>query len=266
MLDRFSRRINYLRISVTDRCNLRCVYCMPPAGVPLKTHADMLAFEEIREVVCVATEMGIDKVRLTGGEPLARRGIVALVGMLAAVPGINDYAMTTNGILLATFAEPLAAAGLRRVNVSLDAVDPARYAETTRGGDVSRVFAGIAAARQAGLSPIKLNCVVKESPSEPDARDVAAYAEEEGLPVRYIRQMRFSTGEFWPVTGGTGGVCRVCNRLRLTSDGMIKPCLFSDLSFSVRELGVREAIRQAVAAKPEVGTASQANSFYRIGG
>src|SRR3990172_5910297 len=160
MIDRFGRAIDYLRISVTDRCNLRCRYCMPPEGVPLLQPKDILSFEEIAEVARSAVGLGVTKIRLTGGEPLVRRGIEVLVRMLAAIDGVADLAMTTNGLLLDQHAAALAAAGLRRVNVSLDAIDPQRYAAVTRGGDVHRVLAGINAARQAGLNPVKLNCVL----------------------------------------------------------------------------------------------------------
>jgi len=266
VLDRFGRRINYLRISVTDRCNLRCVYCMPEEGVALLRHDDILSFEEILEITRTAARMGIDKVRLTGGEPLVRRGIVTLTSMLAEIPGIKDYAMTTNGLLLDEFAGPLFEAGLHRVNISLDTLDRERYAEITRGGDLAQVLAGIDAAVAAGLTPVKLNCVVRESSSEPDARQVAEFAAERGLEVRFIRRMDTAAGQFWPVEGGTGGDCTRCNRLRLASNGTILPCLFSDLAFSVRELGAAEAIGRAVKAKPEAGTSSRNNKFCRIGG
>ncbi len=265
MYDRFERSINYLRISVTDKCNLRCVYCMPAEGVPLMQHGDMLSFEEIVEVARTAVAMGVTKVRVTGGEPLVRRGIVTLVSKLAKIDGIRDYAMTTNGTLLSAVAGELAAAGLHRVNVSLDAVDPARYAEITRGGNVHAVFAGIAAARAAGLSPIKLNCVVQQSPEEPDARAVLDFGRAEGLEVRFIRRMNLSQGVFSVVIGGTGGDCARCNRLRLTCNGLLRPCLFNDLAFDVRTLGPVEAIRQAVEAKPACGDRSE-KLFHAIGG
>ena len=250
---------------MTDKCNLRCSYCMPPEGVPLLCHEDMLRFEEIAEIARTAVELGITKIRVTGGEPLVRRGIVTLIGMLSRMDGITDFAMTTNGAYLAEFARPLAAAGLHRVNVSLDAVDPARYATITRGGDVHKVFEGIHAAREAGLAPIKLNCVVQDSPDEPDARGVAAYAAREGLEVRYIRRMNLEIGDFSVVIGGSGGDCARCNRLRLSCDGMIRPCLFCDTQFSVRELGARKAILQAVEAKPLCGQTSRGR-FNSIGG
>lgn len=265
MFDSYHRRIDYLRISVTDKCNLRCVYCMPEEGVPPIRHEDVLRFEEIVEVTREAVEMGVVKVRVTGGEPLVRRGIVTLMGMLSRIEGIADLAMTTNGVRLAEFAQPLADAGLQRVNVSLDALDPERYEELTRGGGVRAVLEGIRAARAAGLTPIKLNCVIRNSPDEPDARAVAAYGAEEGLEVRFIRRMNLAIGDFSVVIGGTGGDCSRCNRLRLSCDGMVRPCLFSDLGFSVRELGPREAIRRALLHKPKCGTTSEA-MFHTIGG
>ena len=148
MLDRFNRNINYLRISVTDRCNLRCTYCMPECGVDLISHEEILTFEEITEIVRMGVKLGIDKVRITGGEPLVRRGVVDLVKMIAEIPGIDDFAMTTNGALLDQFAEPLKNAGLHRVNVSLDTLNPDRYKEITRVGDIKNVLVGIKAAKE----------------------------------------------------------------------------------------------------------------------
>ncbi len=266
MKDRYGRTINYLRVSVTDRCNLRCWYCMPAGGVTLLPRSEVLTFEEIIEVVHVAVKMGVTKVRLTGGEPLVRRGIVELVKMLAEIDGIRDLAMSTNGILLADHAEDLAGAGLHRVNVSLDAVQPERYAEITGGGNVRRVFAGIEAARRAGLTPIKLNCVVKESSSEPDALEVAQYARENGLEARFIHVMDPKTGTFSVVEGGRGGDCPRCNRLRLTSTGLVKPCLLSDLAFSVRDMGAEAALRRAVLEKPAAGGPCTRNSIRAAGG
>lgn len=266
MFDSFDRRIHYLRISVTDKCNLRCVWCMPEEGVTLVPHDEILSFEEIHEVTGVAVEMGVDKVRLTGGEPLVRRGIVELVAMLAGIEGIKDLAMTTNGVLLAVLAAHLREAGLQRVNVSLDTLDPERFRELTRGGDIKHVLDGIAAAKAAGLSPIKLNCVVEQSSSEPDARAVAEFAKKNGLEARFIRRMDVYNADFAVVEGGTGGDCPQCNRLRLSSNGMISPCLFSEAAFSVRELGAREAIRRAVQAKPEAGHAGRHSGLYSIGG
>ena len=169
MYDRFNRHINYLRISITDRCNLRCKYCMPAEGIELMHHDDILSFEEIVEVVKTGVNNGITKVRLTGGEPLVRKGIVDLVRMIAEVEGIEDLAMTTNGTLLEQFAQQLKDVGLKRVNISLDTLDPEKYADLTRGGSVESVFRGIEAAQKASFDPIKINCVIMKTSDEPDA-------------------------------------------------------------------------------------------------
>ena len=266
MIDSYGRTINYLRISVTDRCNLRCTYCMPPGGVRRLRHEDILTFEEITETARVAVAMGVTKIRLTGGEPLVRRDIVMLVNMLAAIDGVWDLSMTTNGILLGRYAEAIAAAGLHRVNVSLDTLDPMRYAAITRGGDVRQVLRGIDAACKAGLTPIRLNCVVGANSSETDAQEVARYAEISGLEVRFIRRMNLAEGTFGTVEGGLGGNCQCCNRLRLSSDGQIRPCLFSNISFSVRQLGAAEALARAVGEKPVAGSACTDRPMYAIGG
>jgi cyclic pyranopterin phosphate synthase len=266
MKDRFGREITYLRISVTDRCNLRCVYCMPAEGVPLLSHDDILSFEEITAVARQAVAMGVYKIRLTGGEPLVRRGVPALVRMLKDIPGVKDLAMTTNGILLDEFAPQLAEAGLMRVNISLDTLRPERFAGITRGGDLNRVLAGIEAAEKAGLAPIKLNCVVSESVDEPDAREVARFGRERGLDVRFIKKMDSASGKFSVVVGGMGGDCPRCNRLRLSASGLVRPCLFSDIGFSVRELGTEEALRRAVEKKPEAGGPCSENWIRATGG
>jgi cyclic pyranopterin phosphate synthase len=266
MLDKFQRPINYLRISLTDRCNLRCVYCMPAEGIRLIDHSALLTFEEIAEFTECAVDMGISKVRLTGGEPLVRRGVIALVGMLASIPGILDLSMTTNAVLLSGFALKLKQAGLQRVNISLDTVNADKYRVITRGGDIREVFRGIEAARHAGLAPIKINCVVKESPDEPDALEVKHYCDAHDLIARFIDEMDIEKGQYGVVHGGSGGNCASCNRLRLTSDGFLKPCLFNDLAFNIRQMDYREALRLAVEQKPECGDKSTSHKFYNIGG
>jgi len=265
MLDSFNRTIDYLRISVTDRCNLRCRYCMPEEGVRWMSHENILSFEEIAAFTRVAVGMGIAKVRLTGGEPLVRKGIVSLVAQLAAIEGIKDLAMTTNGLLLAGYAAALREAGLMRLNVSLDTVDRDRFRELTRRDALDEVLAGITTARSLGF-PVKINTVIERSPDEPEAAAVAAWATAEGLPIRFIRRMDLARGEFYGVIGGIGGDCARCNRIRLLANGLVKPCLFSDLGFSVRELGAQEAIRRTVMAKPEKGTCNTKDGFYNIGG
>jgi cyclic pyranopterin phosphate synthase len=239
---------------------------MSKEGVPLLPYDKILSFEEILEVVKVAVEFGIDKVRLTGGEPLIRRGIIDLVKMIAGVKGIADLAMTTNGLLLERYAKLLRKAGLRRVNVSLDSLNAERFSEITGGGDIAQVLAGIKAAHNAGLIPIRLNCVVKSSSQEDDAKAVALYAKKNNYEVRFIKQMNLRKGDFRVVDGGSGGDCKQCNRLRLSSDGFICPCLFSDFRFNVRELGPEKAIKKALEVKPEFGVSSKNISFPRIGG
>jgi cyclic pyranopterin phosphate synthase len=239
---------------------------MPEQGVELIRHQDILSFEEIQEIVEVCVQLGVDKVRITGGEPLVRKGIVNLVEMISSIPGINDLSMTTNGILLDQYSRPLFEAGLQRINISLDTLDPGKYKMLTRGGDIAKVVQGIKAASDSGLKPIKINCVIKENQDEEDARTVAAFCKENGYEVRFIKEMNLKSGRFSKVIGGDGGNCNTCNRLRLTANGKIKPCLFSDLEFDVRELGVEQAILRAIGKKPESGTENMVNSFSNIGG
>ncbi len=266
MYDRFDRHINYLRISVTDRCNLRCVYCMPAEGIQLIRHEDILTFDEIAEFAKVAVEMGVSKIRITGGEPLVRRGIVDLVKMIASIPGVNDLSMTTNGIFLGRFAAQLKEAGLHRINVSLDTLDPEKYRTITRGGNINDVLDGLKIARESGLDPIKINCVTGEMNNNADAAAVKKFSEENGFQVRFIRQMDLAAGEFYVVDGGDGGNCKICNRLRLTSNGLVKPCLFNAAGFNVREYGAREAILKALDNKPRCGSFNMDEEFSRIGG
>jgi cyclic pyranopterin phosphate synthase len=305
-LDNFNRPISYLRVSVTDRCNLRCVYCMPPTGIPWRPHAEILRYEEIKTVVRAAAELGISKVRLTGGEPLVRLGIVNLVAMLAQIPGIDDLAMTTNGILLARYAKELKAAGLKRVNVSLDTLRPDRFRRITRLGELSDTLDGIAAAKEAGLVPVKVNVVVVRGLNDDEVVDFARLTYAPDWHVRFIEVMPLGgnacwadngyvpmgevreriereLGELIPAKLGVGGgparyyrlpgaqgtigfitpvsehFCYQCNRLRLTADGKLRPCLLSDyeidLRTPLRQGATMEEIKRlivgAVRAKPE---------------
>ena len=267
MQDKFGRNINYLRVSVTDRCDLRCKYCIPHQNIAWLRHEDVLSLEEIVEVVRVAVDLGINKVRLTGGEPLQRRGIVHLVRMLSDISGIDDLSMTTNGISLAEYAKSLFDVGLQRINISLDTLNADKFRELTGGGDLTRVLNGIDAALDSGLYPVKLNCVVKNSSKEYDAQTVKKFAAEKGIEVRFIHLMNFKTGAFSIVEGGQGGNCQQCNRLRLLSDGTVRPCLFSDSGFSVRIFGIKDALIQAIADKPKFGGVCQDQAMMsRIGG
>ena len=266
MLDRFNRNINYLRISVTDRCNLRCTYCMPESGIKLLDHREILSFDEIRDFTHAAVSGGVKKVRITGGEPLVRKDIVTLVRMISDIRGIADLSMTSNGVLLKQFASDLKKAGLHRVNISLDTVDPDRFRAITRTGDIKDVFDGIKAAQKAGLSPVKINCVVNSSSNEPEAHAVTEFCRDNNLEIRYIKQMDLIKGHFSLVEGGSGGNCNLCNRLRLTSNGKLKPCLFSNIELDIRELGYDKALLMAIGLKPECGSKNDKGSFYNIGG
>jgi GTP 3',8-cyclase len=266
MFDQFNRHINYLRISVTDRCNLRCTYCMPEDGITMLNHRDILTFDEIVEFTRVATLIGINKVRITGGEPLVRKGIVALTGMLAKIDGITDLSMTTNATLLKHFARPLYNAGLKRINISLDTLNPRKFSEVSRGGKLEEVINGIMEAKAVGFNPIKINCVIKESSQEKDAQEVRTFALKNGLQPRFIPLMDLDKGVHGIVEGGEGGDCARCNRLRLTANGIVKPCLFSDIGYNVRELGAREAILMALNNKPKCGGISTMGEFYNVGG
>ena len=293
-LDAYNRPISYLRISVTDRCNLRCIYCMPAEGVPWRPHDEVLCYEEIETTVRAAAELGITKVRLTGGEPLVRLGIVDLVRKIARIPGIDDLAMTTNGILLARYARDLADAGLDRVNISLDTLDPECFRRITRRGDLADVLAGINAARQAGLRPIKINTVVIRGLNDDDVVDLAAKTlEADWWNIRFIELMPIGNAglidsaweqqvvtaheirgrieaalgnlepakmpigggpaRYYRLSGGRGTIgfitpisehfCYRCNRLRLTADGQLRPCLLSD-----QEIDLRTPLREGADA------------------
>ena len=223
--DSFQRPINYLRISVTDRCNLRCVYCMPSDGVSLMSHGDVLNYEEIYTVVLAATELGINKVRLTGGEPLIRSGLPGLIQMLAQIDAVNDISLTTNGLLLSRYAAELKQAGLQRVNVSLDTLKPDKFEFITRRnnnpGNVGDVLAGIEAAKSVGLNPVKINTVVMAGINDDELVDFAAKTIDEGWHVRFIELML-------PVgvsTTATQFISVSNMRERLKSLGELEPCL-----------------------------------------
>ena len=196
LVDRFGRIHNNLRISVTDRCNIRCVYCMPETVTFLPKNS-LLSFEEITRVVKVATTLGIDKIRLTGGEPLVRRDLTRLVSMVAAVPGIKDVGLTTNGMLLAPMAKALWDAGLRRINVSLDTMDPVRFEELTRRTGFEQVIEGILAAKEAGFDPVKINAVAIKGTTESDVVPLALFARKHGLELRFIEYMPLDAGDHW---------------------------------------------------------------------
>ncbi len=193
MRDQYGRELTDLRVSITDRCNLRCVYCMPEDGIDFRPPANLLQDDELVLLIGIAAELGVEKIRLTGGEPTVRPGVVNLVRRIAAIPGIRDLAMTTNAVLLETLAGPLRDAGLTRVNISLDTLDPEKFSRITRGGHVDRVLAGIERAEAVGLIPLKLNAVVVRGFNEDDVVLLAALTRERPWEVRFIEVMPFGT-------------------------------------------------------------------------
>ncbi len=270
MFDSYGRNVHYLRVSVTDRCNLRCTYCMPEEGVPFVPHDRIMSLERIALVVRAAAGLGFDKVRLTGGEPLVRKGIADLVSMLAVIPGIATLSMTTNGTLLAPVAADLRRRGLSSVNVSLDTLDPAGYAAITRGGILADAIAGIRAARLAGL-PVKLNVVVSglEQEQTGESADLAAvrtFAEAEGCAVQTIRQYRLDEEKFDDERFERPSPCALCDRIRLLATGELKPCLHGDAAVHVDWSNIEESIQACVNMKPACGSHASAHLVSAIGG
>ena len=305
--DDYKRHINYLRISITDRCNLRCTYCMPPDGMNLLAHHDILSYEEIVRIAQIAVNEGISKIRITGGEPLVRKGMVNLVHNLSQLDGIKDLSMTTNGILLSEYARPLVDAGLQRVNVSMDSLQPGLFKDITRGGDLSLVWKGIEKAQDAGLSPIKINVVAMQGFNDSEIIDFARLTIANDYQVRFIEFMPIGNGNGWhqekylsglkirtiieehhmlePVLRNQEGMrgpaelyrlpgaqgmiglinpisshfCTTCNRLRLTADGKLRPCLFADQEIDIlqplRSAGTDEELKlllhEALSSKPK---------------
>nr|WP_302656153.1 GTP 3',8-cyclase MoaA [uncultured Agathobaculum sp.] len=315
MKDRYGRTIKYLRLSVTDLCNCRCVYCMGENGVPRLPHSAILSFEEIEEIVRAAVSLGVTKVRLTGGEPLVRRGIDELVRRLRGIEGVEELAMTTNGTRLTEYAEALKEAGLDRLNVSLDTLDPEKFRRITRIGELCDTLDGLDAARRAGFERIKLNTVLMGGVNDDEIAEIAALARDGAFDVRFIELMpigectdwdrrRFlpaervleylpkgervpsdGVAELWRPAGfrGTVGLirplshrfCADCDRIRVTADGCLKPCLHSAREIPLRgkhgEALVR-TIAEGMQTKPREhhmadGHASESRrGMNRIGG
>jgi GTP 3',8-cyclase len=265
MFDRFDREITYLRISVTDKCNLRCRYCMPEEGVPRRGHAEFLSFEQIAEAARAAVGIGVSKVRLTGGEPLVKRGITGLVGMLSRIEGLEHLAMTTNGTLLEKYARELKEAGLDSLNVSLDTLDGPRYRELTRGGDIRAVLDGLRAAREEGI-PVKINMVVMADTPEADIGRMRGYCEQAGARLQLINHYDLGRDKKEGYRFDRPPSCASCNRIRLMADGMLKPCLHSDTEVRLDFSRLEESLREAVLAKPPRGGACTNRAMSEIGG
>jgi len=268
MLDKFNRKIDYLRISVTDRCNLRCTYCMPEEGVAPKSHSDILSYEKIVAVAREATALGVRKIRLTGGEPLVRKGVLFLVEQLKKLPGLNELTLTTNGVLLDTMARPLKEAGIDRLNISLDTLEPGKYTTLTRGGDIRRVLRGIDAANAAGFERTKINMVVIPGFNEEDVETMRAFCREKGFSLQRINHYSlFDIGSIDRDYAAERPLkCDLCNRIRLTSDGKLKPCLFSNLEVPLDFSNLRGSLIEAIQAKPESGTCNSNRQNWQIGG
>jgi cyclic pyranopterin phosphate synthase len=270
LTDRYGRGIHYLRVSVTDRCNYRCVYCMPAEGIPLKSHADILSYETITRIAGTAAGLGFDKVRLTGGEPLVRKNIEQLVSMLGRIEGLKDISMSTNGSLLTPkMAREFRAAGLARINISLDTLDEKKFSEITRGGELEDSLSGIDAALTAGLDPVKINMIVSEEtiPAEIDA--MRRFCEMNGLVLQTIKQFSLYNRKDelkYPHVFDRPQPCEECNKLRLTADGYLKPCLFSNKEIRVDLENIEGSIRRAVESKPQKGTCCENRIMCQIGG
>ena len=265
MYDLYGRHIHYLRVSVTDRCNLRCTYCMPEEGVAWLPHTQILSLESIALVVQAAARLGFDKVRLTGGEPLVRKGFIELVSMIAAIPGIDTIGMTTNGTLLAPVAADLATRGLSSVNVSLDTMDDATYTRISRGGSLDDALAGIRAARAAGL-PVKLNTVVGVGDDPAVLAAVQAFAESEGCSVQTIRRYRLDEAKYDDERFMRPPPCANCDRIRLLANGQLKPCLHGDASIPVDWNDITGSIITCINMKPPCGASASSHVVSAIGG
>lgn len=314
MKDGYGRDIYYLRLSVTDLCNLRCVYCMPAGGVEKRRHEDVLTVEELEEIARSAGRCGIRKIRLTGGEPLVRRGIVDICARTAAAPGVEEVCMTTNGLLLPKLAPELRKAGLRRVNISLDTLSPELYRELTRVGNIEDAVSGLKAALD-NFETVKINAVLIGGTNEPEIRQMVYITKDAPVELRFIELMPIGECAHWPRERflensavleavpelepcGTSGVARLfclpnargrvglisplsshfcpeCNRIRITPDGRLKPCLHSAQEIELRGFHGAELdakLREGICAKPmrhHLSPASPSESLRgmsRIGG
>ena len=268
MLDKFNREINYLRISVTDRCNLRCTYCMPPEGIPKKKHVDIISYEDIIKVVRSAVEIGINKIRITGGEPLVRKDIISLIKGIKSVPGVEELVMTTNGVLLEQMAWELRKAGIDRINISLDTLDPKKYKGLVKTGEISLVLNGIEKVIEAGFTDTKINMVLIPGFNDDEIEDMKKFCKSKGLSLQRINH--YSLHDINSINRKYKAErplkCSVCNRIRLTSEGKLKPCLFSDLETPLDKDDPEKSLRQAVLSKPRQGSMNNTSGNWEIGG
>jgi len=268
MLDGSNNEITYLRVSVTDRCNLRCRYCMPAHGVKFKPPEEILTYEEIASICSIAAGIGITKIRLTGGEPLVRKNITRLVWMLDGIPGIKELCLTTNGTLLAPVTGQLKTAGMARINISLDTLNAGKYRYITRGGDIREALSGIESAKKWGFQKIKINMVLIPGFNTCEIDDMMSFCRENGLILQRIN--RYSLRSGLDQNCGLGAErppdCRTCNRLRLTADGKLKPCLFSREEIAVDLDDIESSLRSAVRRKRPWRRTGTERGNWEIGG
>lgn len=293
MQDAYGRNITYMRLSVTDKCNLRCRYCMPEEGVPRRSHSEMLTEEELLRSVEAGASLGIKKLRITGGEPLVKKNIVSICSRAAAVEGIEELCLTTNGILLPGMAEELRRGGVDRLNISLDTLDPEKYRRITRRGELDDALRGLEAALAAGFDKIKINAVLIGGFNDDEIPDLAELSRSHGVDVRFIELMPMTENEefgesayvpgsavtevlpelaeagsdgvarLYRLPGAEGRVgiispvsshfCAACNRIRVTADGKLKPCLHDSAEYSLKGLSLeemRQVMERAVMEKP----------------
>ncbi len=266
MFDRFDREIHYLRISVTNRCNLRCSYCVPDDYIEQARHChDELDVATIEKVIHAAAEIGINKIRLTGGEPLVRRDIVDIAQKITAVPGIAELGMTTNAILMPRYAADLRRAGLRKCNISLDTLEPVLYRKLSRKGKLEDALAGIAAAEQQGFT-IKINMVVFNETADEEIEAMNEYCLDHGFQLQLINHYDLHQHKMDTYTFSRPPKCLECNRIRLLADGSLKPCLHSNDEIALDPDDIRGSLERTIMAKPRIGQSCTNRSLFEIGG
>lgn len=265
MLDSFNREITYMRISVTDRCNLRCIYCMPESGVELKNHNEIISYENIIKIVKEAAHLGIKKIRLTGGEPLVRKNIEYLISEISKIEGIKEIGMTTNGVLLKDKAKELFNNGLKSVNISLDTLDPEKYNKITCMGDITKVLEGIDEVLKLGFK-VKLNMVVMEETKLDEIEQMKTFCKSKGIKLQLINHFSITKIKEDNYCFDRPPDCKLCNRIRLLSNGVLKPCLHSDIEIKVDMNDIRGSLIKTLNSKPEHGSSCTNKNMSQIGG
>lgn len=265
MQDSYKREINYMRVSITDLCNLKCIYCMPKEGVKKLPHKDILRYEDIKDIVAVAGELGINKIRITGGEPLVRKEVDKLIGFIRSVKKIKTIALTTNATLLSPLAERLRIAGLDSINISLDTLDEKRYRMITRGGDIKEAFMGIEKAASLNF-PLKINVVIYDELSKIELPKIYEYASSIGAKVQTIKYYDLNAVKEDTYEYDRPLKCEHCNRIRLLANGYLLSCLHSDRKIKVDLNNIKDSLLKAICSKPNMGLYSSVKAVSDIGG